>query len=171
MTAARSVTVRPTTADDWREVRALRLEMLADTPLAFGETLAAAETVDEAGWRMRGARGATATGVFLAAVDDASGTWVGTMGGYLHAPGQPMLVGVYVAPSHRGAGTGVADALLDGVVEWARGHGTALALHVHAENPRAIAFYRRRGFEPTGVTLPYALDPSALELELSLPLQ
>jgi GNAT superfamily N-acetyltransferase len=165
------VTVRRTTADDWRRVRDLRLEMLADTPHAFGETLAAAQPLDEQAWRLRGARGTSATGVFLTAVDEGDGRWLGTMGGYLPAPGRPVLVGVYVTPSSRGAASGVADALLDGVVEWARGHGTELFLQVHEANDRAIAFYRRRGFEPTGATSPYPLDPSALERELRLPLQ
>ncbi|MBD8728847.1 GNAT family N-acetyltransferase [Frigoribacterium sp. CFBP 13707] len=165
------VTVRPTTADDWREVRDLRLEMLADTPRAFGETLAAAQPLDEQAWRLRAARGTSATGVFLAAVDEADGRWLGTMGGYLPEPGHPVLVGVYVTPTSRGAAAGVADALLDGVVEWARGHGDALFLQVHEANDRAIAFYRRRGFAPTGATSPYPLDPTALERELRLPLQ
>jgi GNAT superfamily N-acetyltransferase len=154
-----TVTIRRTTADDWQQLRDLRLEMLEDTPLAYGETLSTGL-----------ARGQTAHSVLLAAIDDETGDWVGTMGGYLDAPGSPMLVGVYVRPSHRGKEAGVADALLDTVVEWARSEGAALTLHVHEDNPRAVAYYRRRGFEPTGVTVPYVLDPESRELELRLPL-
>ena len=165
-----TVTIRRTTADDWQQVRDLRLEMLEDTPLAYGETLATGLTHGEAEWRSRGARGQAPHSVLLAAVDDETGEWVGTMGGYLDAPGSPMLVGVYVRPSRRGKEAGVADALLDTVVEWARTEGSALTLHVHEDNARAVAYYRRRGFEPTGVTVPYVLDPASRELELRLPL-
>ncbi|WIB37098.1 GNAT family N-acetyltransferase [Curtobacterium sp. MCJR17_043] len=39
--------------------------------------------------------------------------------------------------------------------DWARGRGDRILLHVHEDNPRAIAFYRRRGFVPTGRLVPY----------------
>jgi GNAT superfamily N-acetyltransferase len=144
-----TVTIRRTTADDWQQVRDLRLEMLEDTPLAYGETLATGLTHGEQEWRTRGARGQAPHSVLLAAIDDETGEWVGTMGGYLDAPGAPMLVGVYVRPSHRGREAGVADALLDTVVEWARSEGSALTLHVHEDNPRAVAYYRRASPCPT----------------------
>jgi len=86
------------------------------------------------------------------------------MGGYLEN-GAPLLVGVYVSPDYRGA-AGVADALLTAVEDWARERGDRLALHVHSGNARARAYYRSRGFVETGVTIPYVLDTSALELEM-----
>ena len=49
--------VRRTSAADWQSVRALRLEMLADTPLAYGETMATALSRQEPEWRVRAARG------------------------------------------------------------------------------------------------------------------
>ena len=150
-----ALSIRPTTADDWQQVRELRLEALADTPHAFAEHLADALEVDEEGWRMRGARGAAV------AIDD--GRWVGTMGGFVSAEG-PLLVGVYVTPSHRG--TSVAADLLATIETWARGQGDFLLLHVHEQNPRAIGFYERSGYERTGVTVPYVLDSSQLELEM-----
>lgn len=58
---------------------------------------------------------------------------------------------VYVDPDRRG--TGVADDLLDAVVARARAQDLPLdrlVLDVDAENDRARAFYRRRGFEPWG---------------------
>lgn len=147
--------IRRATADDWEQVRELRLEALADTPHAFAEHLADALEVDEEGWRTRAARGAAV------AIDD--GRWVGTMGGYVSDEG-PLLVGVYVTPSHRS--TGVAGELLATIEEWARVQGDFLLLHVHEQNPRAIAFYERSGYERTGVTVPYVLDESQLELEM-----
>lgn len=53
---------------------------------------------------------------------------------------------LYVDESVKGAG--VADALMDDCVAWARGKGaTSLYLSVWEENQRAQRFYRRRGFE------------------------
>ena len=58
---------------------------------------------------------------------------------------------IYVVPDRRG--TGVADALLDAMVEHARAQDLPLdrlVLDVDAENGRAYSFYRRHGFEPWG---------------------
>jgi GNAT superfamily N-acetyltransferase len=157
--------IRTTTGDDWREIRELRLEALADTPMAFGETLATAIRHTDDTWRMRGRRGTATNGTLLAAIDDETGRWVGTMGGFL-ADGNPLLVGVYVTPSHRGRSVGVFDALLDRVEEWARTHGSTLTLHVHTENVRAQSAYARSGFVPTGLLIPYELNPVERELEM-----
>lgn len=158
------LSIRPTTEDDWEAVRALRLEMLKDTPMGFAETYELALTHDEAVWRQRGARGAAAGSTLLAAITD-DGHWVGTMGGYLD-DGRPLLVGVYVAPQFRGEG-GVADMLLAAVEHWAGAHGDTLTLHVHADNSRARRYYEKRGFTETGVTLPYVLNPFEVEVEMA----
>ncbi|WP_253259549.1 GNAT family N-acetyltransferase [Subtercola boreus] len=161
-----SITVRRTAESDWAAVRTLRLEMLADTPIAFGETLAAAESLGESAWRERARRGENPRGTALVAIDEsAGGRWVGTMGGYRDPVG-PMLVGVYVTPDHRGHASGVTDLLLRGVEEWARGESDALYLHVHTENARAIAAYERRGYIATGVLFPYILNPHQREMEM-----
>jgi GNAT superfamily N-acetyltransferase len=156
-------TVRATRADDWREVRALRLEMLADTPNAFGETLDHATRVAEAEWRSRGARGDQPNGAQFAAIDD-DGRWIGTMGSYVTARGEAMLVGVYVSPRFRGLQRGVTDALLAAVEDWCRPRFATLALQVHEQNPRARAAYERRGFEYTGARVPYILQSGEFEL-------
>ncbi|MGY2900904.1 GNAT superfamily N-acetyltransferase [Curtobacterium sp. PvP017] len=160
------ITIRPTTEADWEAVRALRLEMLRDTPMAYAEHLADAEQLDEAEWRARGRRGQATGGTALVAID-ADGRWVGAMGSFIpDAVTGPLLVGVYVAPSHRGGAAGVTDALLDAIESWASGHGDTLGLHVHERNLRAQAFYARRGYEPTGATEPYVLAPDERELEM-----
>jgi GNAT superfamily N-acetyltransferase len=162
-----AVTILSPTEADWERVRDLRLEMLRDTPIAFMETVEAAEANTEEVWRVRANRGTTPDSVQLVAVDDA-GRWVGTMSGFvdrLEVRG-PLLVGVFVTAGARGRDAGVADALLDAVEDWARGRGDALTLHVHEDNDRAIAFYRRRGYDLTGRTIPYNLDPTRNELEM-----
>ncbi|GAB3300481.1 GNAT family N-acetyltransferase [Pseudoclavibacter terrae] len=159
-------TIRATMPDDWRAVRAIRLEMLKDTPIAYTETLSEAFGHDEREWRRRGARGDAADGISLVAELD-GGTWVGTMGcvSFRDEP-WPMLVSVYVAEGYRGRAAGVTDALLGEVEAWASSRASGLMLHVHEDNARARAAYERRGFVATGSTIPYPLNRRQRELEM-----
>ena len=162
--------IRTTTEDDWEAVRTLRLEMLRDYPLAYGETLEHALRVDETAWRMRGARGTTPGQTSIVAID--GDRWVGHMGGYIpDAATGPLLVGVYVAPDYRGDAAGVSRLLLDAVERWALGHGDTLRLEVHEDNPRARRFYEKLGFTLTGRSREYELEPGGLELEMIKPLR
>ena len=164
------VLVRRVVEGDWAALRAVRLEMLADTPIAFLETVPDAEARTEREWRLRACRGSSgSTDLALAAEPaGAPGRWVGYLACFVDAPGQGQVVSVYVAPSHRG--TGVATELLDAVRRWARTEAGLNRLHlfVHQDNDRARAFYRRCGFTETGFREPYAPDPSASELEMAL---
>jgi GNAT superfamily N-acetyltransferase len=162
--------IRTTNEDDWQAVRALRLEMLRDYPLAYGETLEHALTVDEAGWRLRASRGTNPGQTSIVAIDGER--WVGHMGGYIpDATSGPLLVGVYVAPDYRGDVAGVSRLLLDAVEDWARLHGDTLRLEVHEDNPRARRFYEKLGFTLTGRTREYELPPGGLELEMIKPIR
>lgn len=162
---APDLVIRTTREADWREVRALRLEMLRDTPLAYLETLEHALSVDEAVWRQRARRGEIDGQTSVVAIE--GGRWVGHMGGYIpDASTGPMLVGVYVAPDRRGDAAGVTRALLDEVERWAAERGSTLRLEVHEDNPRARRFYEKLGFVLTGRTSTYPLDPGGLELEM-----
>lgn len=158
--------VRPSVEADWVAYRAIRLEMLEDTPIAFLETVEAARAHQDEHWRRRAANASASSRLFAAVAPD--GRWLGTMGGF-HAAGSrdPHLVGVYVTPSFRGREHGVADALLDAVIDWARDRSGRLLLEVHEHNAAAIRYYERRGFAFTGRTLPYPLDRSTLELEMA----
>ena len=156
--------------DDWRELRALRLEMLRDTPMAYIETVQQAEALGQGEWAFRAARCGQPGSLGVAAVEDDTGRWVGTMSAYLAGPEVANLVTVYVTPAHRG--TGVTDLLLDSVLSWVARQDDVrtLALLVHEQNGRAAAFYARRGFRASGRTEPYPLDPSQRELEMVLPI-
>jgi RimJ/RimL family protein N-acetyltransferase len=174
-----TVAARRIRSDEWREVRALRLEATSDPDagMAFLETPEqVAERTDEF-WRERTVRAAEGevAAQFVAGVD---GAWVGSLSVLVRATGQTDhlgryvddrradVVGVYVSPAHRGTGT--VDALLDAAAAWAASLGIArLTLDVHADNARAQAAYRRNGFVPTGVALTSAIGP---ELEMSRPL-
>lgn len=158
---------RSTTAADWRQIRDLRLEMIKDTPIACTETEAEAFGLDETEWRRRGAQGSGDGFITVAAIDEC-GNWVGTMASYIAEPSVgPLLVGVYVSPDFRGTDVGVTDTLLSAVEAWARSNGGRLTLHVHEANVKAQRAYSKRGFEFTGHTVEYSLDPSSHEVEMT----
>jgi GNAT superfamily N-acetyltransferase len=157
--------VRRSVQDDWEQFRALRLEMLADTPIGFTERLETAQLRGEADWRMKTARVGENNVRFAAITGD--GDWIGTMGGYIEPDvAGPILFGVYVTPRFRGDRFGVTDGLLSAVEEWAATRSPTLRLDVHADNLRARAAYAKRGFVLTGKTLPYELDASQFEVEM-----
>lgn len=165
-----TITIRATRAEDWQQVRDLRLEMLADEPMAFAESLRDALQLNEQDWRLRGARGQAESGTALVAVAE-DGRWVGTMGCFIpEGARDPLLVGVYVTPEFRGGAYGVAGALLEAIKAWAGARASVLRLDVHEDNPRAQRFYLHNGFSFTGGKRPYNLDPSQTELEMSCPL-
>lgn len=161
---ALSVRIVGITEQDWRQVRDLRLQALADTPHAYLETFVHAVSQTEDDWRQRARRSEGPDQIGFAAVD--GDRWVGTMRAIVD-DGRPVLQSVFVAPSHRGRRHGVADALLDAIESWVRVRGfDELFLEVHADNARAQALYRRRGFAFTGVRTPYPLNPADDELEM-----
>ena len=168
---------------DGARCRAIRLEMLQDTPLAYLETYQHALARPAEEWDFRAARNTQPGNTGYAAVDEATGGWIGVMHAYVPADAADVadtagagdrawLVGVWVHPDHRGAAAGVTDALLDAVTAWAGDVAEVprLMLEVHEANARAIAYYRRRGFTETGDAVPYPLDPTANELEMELAL-
>jgi GNAT superfamily N-acetyltransferase len=158
--------VRPVVEDDWQQYRAIRLEMLLDTPSAFAVRLETAQGYTEAEWRERAARGDSTSQVLMAAIA-ADGSWIGAMGSYVDKDlGAPMLFGVYVAPAFRGRDAGVTDALLERVETWAARRFATLRLEVHEDNSRARAAYARRGFVENGHRRPYELDQTRDEIEM-----
>lgn len=165
MTTAPGAVVRRVRADEWREVRDLRREAVRDpaAPIAFLEDAAAVEAHDEQFWIDRTVRAAESDqgAQFVA---EADGRWVGSLTVLLRVEGTPDhlgrrvfaaradIVGVYVAPDHRG--TGVIDDLFRAGIAWAQDQGASLIqLDVHADNDRAQTAYRRVGFVDTGERL------------------
>ncbi len=164
---AREVVVRRVVADDWPALRALRLEALADMPVAFCERLADAQRAPDASWRARAGRGAEG-GDSVQVLAWAGARPVATCVGFLDE-GDAVLAAVYVTPSQRG--TGLLDALVEQVAAWAARQGAPrLRLLVHESNDRARRAYERLGFVATGHREPYPLDPATQELELARPL-
>jgi len=162
-------TVRRIRPEDAARMRALRLEMLADTPLAFLETLADAAAKPHTEFADRITR--NATGDYCAQfIAEADGRLVGHAGG-IAAPEEPKLTvifAVYVTPAHRG--TGVLARLVDGVAGWSRAVGRPeLLLEVVVGNDRALRAYERLGFVDTGVRMPHPNIPVLTELQMRRP--
>ncbi|MCU1589859.1 MAG: GCN5-related N-acetyltransferase [Frankiales bacterium] len=159
--------MRRVTTDDWRDLRTLRLEALADTPIGFLETLAAAEGEPDGAWQARAARGAVGGDAFQVMAWDGDRP-VANCVSFLR-DGAGWLAAVYVAPAYRGKG--LLGELVEHCTGWARERAASvLRLEVHEDNARAQAAYRRMGFTETGARQPYDLDPSRDELLMERPL-
>ncbi|MFI1421810.1 GNAT family N-acetyltransferase [Streptomyces sp. NPDC020731] len=168
--------IRPVRAEEWKAAKELRLTALRDpvARLAYLDTYEEAVARPDSFWRERTANGARQ---FIA--ETADGRWVGNVAVLIEEAGttdwagspverrQGHLVGVYVAPGHRGSG--LTKALFDAAVEWAWECGAErVRLIVHPENARALGFYRKAGFVESGVTVPPADRPEERELEMVL---
>ncbi len=135
------MTIRPTTIDDWRSLKAIRLAALRDAPTAFGVTHAAAAAYTDEQWQTRAA--GTPQAEYLLAFDgDAA---IGIIAGVVDGQGHYNLIAMWVAPTHRG--TGVAARLVEAAKARAvaRGH-RRVVLDVAPENLGAATLYQRQGF-------------------------
>jgi GNAT superfamily N-acetyltransferase len=174
--------IRSIRADEWPAAKDLRLVALQDpvAHLAFLETYEEAVAQPDSFWEGRAARsceGAEEAQQIIAEAPD--GQWVGTLTVLMEEPGttdwagfpverrQGHIVGVFVRPEERG--NGLTEVLFDAGLEWAWGRGAErVRLIVHEENGRASRFYRKVGFEPSGVVVPLGGDSEEKELEFVL---
>jgi GNAT superfamily N-acetyltransferase len=155
------VEVRAFTPDDWQLFRDLRLRALCEDAHAFTSTYAREAAFDEQAWRSRTARMAYAL---------CDGTPVGLVGAMPDADtATTLLVAMWVAPEHRGAGVG--DALVTWACEAARRNGhRRVALWYTDGNDAARRLYERRGFiEIDGGKLPGRLEEHDHAMTLELP--
>jgi len=155
--------VREIALDDWPALREIRLAALQDAPDAFASTHAREQTLDEAAWRARIARG----GSFLAYVTEISASDpVGLVGGYETEPGAVGLISMWVRPRARGHGVG--EALISAVLDWAHArHARSVQLWVTEANKPARRLYERCGFKPTGERQPLPSNPALGELAMT----
>lgn len=139
------ITIHRLCPDDWQRWRTLRLEALHEAPHAFSSTLKEWQGAGDLEARWRSRLSAVPFNV-LASLDDVD---VGMSSGALRAGGTAELISMWVAPFARRRG--VADALVDGVVGWARTRDASrIELEVFADNAPAIALYVRHGFVDQG---------------------
>jgi len=154
---------------DWAALRDVRLAALRDSPDTFASTLERELALAEQDWRQR----AESAAWFVARQDsDLAGLVAVFPVPESSPPTKWHLISMWVAPRMRGRG--VAALLVDA----AAGHVAAagaqrLTLWVADGNDRAIAFYLRAGFLPTGQRQTYRradsseFDEEELVLELA----
>jgi RimJ/RimL family protein N-acetyltransferase len=146
--------IRPLTPDDAAIYHAIRLEALSAEADSFVTTFEeqAVRTLEQV------AKTLTETTVFGAFID---GELVGTAGYARNAAAKEahkgLVWGMYLRPSARGGG--LAGALLDSVIAFARGKVEQLTLVVVSDNLPAVRLYESRGFRRWG------LEPRALKLD------
>jgi ribosomal protein S18 acetylase RimI-like enzyme len=173
--APAAIRIRRFTPREWPAYRALRLRSLADAPHAFGSSFAAEEAWAQELWMAR----LTAAAVsgrdcpLVAEANEVTGA-TGAMLGLVWAKcdaedaGIVNLFQMWVAPEARGHG--VASALVDEGVAWARAIGARLVqLGVVCSNQAAIQLYRRKGFTNAGA--PEPIRPGSAVLEQTMHLQ
>lgn len=178
--------IRPVRADEWQRVKELRLAALQDpaAPVAFRETYEQAVEQPDDFWQGRaaGASEAGDGGVRQFVAEAPDGGWAGSLTVLIERPDdevrfgeaaemhQAHVVGVFVRPEVRGRG--LAEELFRAGTDWAWSLGEPLIervrLHVHEDNPRAAALYRRLGFVPTGRAMPVPGDPTGRDLEYAV---
>jgi ribosomal protein S18 acetylase RimI-like enzyme len=152
--------------DDGPRLWSLRLEMLADAPLAYLDTLDRAVARGLREYHHRISRWVTEPdrALFVAEQD-------GVLAGHLGAVeerGHTGLVMVYVTPAARGQG--VLKGLVDAAAEWSHTAGRSdLLLEVMERNHRAIRAYERLGFAVTGRRRPHPYLSAFSELEMTRP--
>jgi RimJ/RimL family protein N-acetyltransferase len=162
----RTFTVHRIRPADAARMRALRLEMLADSPLAFLETLAQAAARPHEDYRRRITQ-ASAGRTLAQFVADPGRRLIGHAGGTVmpEDPATTVVFAVYVTPARRG--TGVLDELVEAVAAWSRWAGRhELMLEVVVGNDRAVRAYQRLGFTDTGVRVPHPVYPTLTELQM-----
>ncbi len=156
------VGVRRIRANEWRDLRWVRLEALADAPYAFKAIHAEELIFPDAEWQRRAAAGADgrASATFLA---ELNGAIVGLVGAHLpRGDGMVELVSMWASPVARGAGVGAA--LVAAVVDWA--DTAVVELWVTRGNDPAVRLYERCGFEVTGDFQPLPSDPCRDEIRM-----
>ena len=160
--------VRQADADDWEELRKLRLRALADAPDAFSSTLEQEAAYPAEVWQ-RWAEGGPASADFIARE---GGTSIGMAAIFVESsvPGRMQLVAMWVDPHYRRRG--VALALIDQALRWALyRHAHEVILWVADHNSAAGRLYERIGFRPSGACQPLASHPALTESMLHLPLE
>ena len=156
--------IRQACIDDGPRLWALRLEMLADAPLAYLDTLDRAVSRGWREYRHRVHAWVTAPDreLFVAERD---GALVGHLG-VVDERGYTGLVMVYVTPAARG--TAALKGLVDAAAEWSRvGGRRELLLEVMERNHRAIRAYEKLGFVATGARHPHPYLAPFTELEMT----
>jgi len=141
-------TIRRLGPEDANAYRALRLEALERAPMAFGDSVEEAKERPFQIWHddLSGER------AYFGGFD---GDRLVAMANFLQETARKVrhrgsLLGVYVAPEARGSG--LAAALVETILDYARGRVKQVHLGVGAYNHGARKIYKKAGFELIGTT-------------------
>lgn len=142
--------VRAFAPQEWQTYRDLRLLALAESPEAFGRTLAEEQLRPDEAWASR-LRAGVASELDLPLLAEAAGQPVGLAWGRIEpaSPDVAHLYQMWVAPGHRRRGVG--GRLLAAVVAWSQARQASyLELGVTLGDTPARRLYERAGFAPVG---------------------
>lgn len=143
---------------DWQRFRDVRLAALFESPAAFGSRHADWVDAPAERWQDR------LTHVELTLLAHDGGTVVGVVSGQPVGEEWVELISMWVSPVARGLG--VAQLLIDAVVDWAAGQGRSTYLMVRSDNVRAQKAYARAGFMDKGIPEDWPADePSEHRME------
>ena len=145
-----SPSIRTFAPHEWGTYKDLRLRALADSPDAFGRTLAEEQSRGDAEWSSRLLSGIESRSdlPLLAEIGEET---IGLAWGRIESFNLDVanLYQMWVAPKYRGLGAG--QMLLKAVIAWARAANVCyLALGVTCGNNPAMRLYLRAGFKPIG---------------------
>lgn len=164
----RTVTIRNLEPHDWPGYRTIRLRSLADSPDAFGSTLAAEQDRAPQDWAAR-LSAAAVSGQDCPLAAELAGALVGLAWAKVD-PADASVVNIFqmwVAPESRGHG--VAAALLRKAIAWAKSRQARFVqLGVNCANASAVRLYLREGFRDVGRPAPLRPGSPLLEQMMRL---
>lgn len=163
-----SLVIRTLEAHEWLKYREVRLRSLADSPDAYGSTLAAEQHRTPDDWAAR-LSAAAVSGRDYPLIAELSGTVVGLVWAKVDAANSSLvnLFQMWVAPESRGHG--VAVTLLQEAIAWARSRQAhVVQLGVSCRATSAMRLYVRAGFQDFGLPEPLRPDSPLLEQTMRL---
>jgi len=159
-----SITIRSIRAHEGAAMRAIRERALADTPEAFGQTLAQARALSDEEYARRAQVSALGQERTFLAAENGNGDWIGMIAG--HDEGERVaLLSMWVEPERRGAGLG--KALIQSLLRWTAAKSVhEMYLFVGERNVPARALYASMGFAPTGRSEPLPWNAAIIDVEM-----
>ncbi len=146
-------------------MRAIRVRALADTPQAFGQTLAQARALSDEEYARRAQMSASGQERIFIVAENRASDWIGMIAGHDEG-GRIALLSMWVAPEQRGAGLG--KQLVASLLRWAAAKSAGeMYLFVGERNEPARALYASMGFAPTGRSEPLPWNAAIIDIEMS----
>jgi L-amino acid N-acyltransferase YncA len=159
------ITIRLVKTIDWQTIRDVTLNMLADAPRAFGDTLVKAESREMKEWQHWAKQLSNNPYRCVYIAQDHQGICGFVIGDATFSqlpPGAVLAARLWVASHQRGMGLG--RKLMDVVAGWAEEQGMdQVVAEIIDTNLNAVKFYEHLGYHVTG-TRELVLDDSPRQL-------